>query len=113
MVEVLDEIFRRFVDKSPLSVMVRATMQRVLSAAWLDEFFERTAQTQYTRKLLFSVVFSIMARVVLCSRLKVHRALQESAEVNVSPRAFYDKLMGIEPRTAAALVREVGRERYS
>jgi hypothetical protein len=110
MLEAFDEIFRRFADKSPLSVMVRACTQRVLSACWLDDFFERTAQKQYTRKLLFSMVFGIMARVVLCSRLKVHRAFQEAEQVNVSPKAFYDKLAGIEPGTSAALVREVGRE---
>lgn len=110
MLEAFDEVFRRFADKSPLSVMVRACTQRLLSAPWLDDFFERTAHKQYTRKLLFSMVFGVMARVVMCSRLTVYRAFQEAEGVDVSPKAFYDKLAGIEPATSAALVREVGRE---
>jgi hypothetical protein len=48
---MLGEVFERFVEKSPLSVMVRASLERVLSADRLDLWFERTAQKQYTRDL--------------------------------------------------------------
>ena len=50
---MLGEVFERFVEKSPIAVMVRASLERVLGADRLDLWFERTAQKQYTRDLLF------------------------------------------------------------
>ena len=43
---MLGEVFERFVEKSPISVMVRASLERVLGADRLDLWFERTAQKQ-------------------------------------------------------------------
>ena len=63
---MLGEVFERFVEKSPISVMVRASLERVLSADRLDLWYERTAQKQYTRELLFSSVYALMNQVVFC-----------------------------------------------
>ena len=57
---MLGEVFERFVEKSPISVMVRASLERVLGADRLDLWYERTAQKQYTRDLLFSSVYDLM-----------------------------------------------------
>jgi hypothetical protein len=43
---MLGDVFERFVQKSPLSVMVRASLERVLGADRLDLWYERTAQKQ-------------------------------------------------------------------
>jgi hypothetical protein len=51
---MLSQVFARFVEKSPVSVMVRGTLERVLGADRLDAWFARTAQKQYTRTGLFS-----------------------------------------------------------
>ena len=51
---MLGQVFDRFVEKSPISVMVRAALERVLGADRLDQWYERTAQKQYTRALFFS-----------------------------------------------------------
>ena len=48
---MLGKVFARFVEKSPVSVMVRGTLERVLGAEQLDAWFARTAQKQYTRTL--------------------------------------------------------------
>jgi hypothetical protein len=61
---MLGEVFARFVDRSPISVMVRGTLERVLGADPLDLWYERTAQKQYTRDLLFSTVYDLMSQVV-------------------------------------------------
>ena len=61
---MLGDAFERFVEKSPISVMVRASLERVLGADRLDLWFERTAQKQYTRDLLFSSVYDLMNQVV-------------------------------------------------
>jgi hypothetical protein len=53
---MLGKVFARFVEKSPISVMVRGTLERVLGADQLDAWFARTAQKQYTRTVLFSTV---------------------------------------------------------
>ena len=41
---MLSDVFERFVEKSPISVMVRASLERVLSADRLDLWYEGTAQ---------------------------------------------------------------------
>ena len=99
-------IFEKFVEKSPVSVMARGIMERVLNPAQLDQWFEKTAQEQYTKDLLFSSVFDIMTQVVSGSRPSVHAAYQASKEqIAVSVTSLYNKLNGIELNTSAELVR--------
>mgnify|MGYP001117901398 FL=1 len=61
---MLSPIFERFVEKSPVSVMVRGLLERVVGADTLDAFFYRVARKQYTRTLLFSTLFDMMCNVV-------------------------------------------------
>jgi IS4 transposase len=108
---MLGAVFERFVDKSPLSVMVRATLERVLSADRLDLWYERTAEKQYTRALLFSTVYDLMSQVVLCVQPSVRAAyLAREADVGTSIVSVYNKLNGLETRTSAELVRYSARE---
>jgi hypothetical protein len=67
-IAVLGEVFERFVEKSPISVMVRGMLERVLGAEQLDEWYARTAEKQYTRTLLFSTVYDLLSSVVFCFR---------------------------------------------
>ena len=64
---MLGKVFDRFVEKSPISVMVRGTLERVLGADQLDAWFARTAQKQYTRTVLFSTVYDVLSQVVFLS----------------------------------------------
>ena len=57
----LSPIFERFVEKSPVTVMVRAMMEVLLAPSKLDELFEQTAQTGYTKELLFSTLVKMIA----------------------------------------------------
>jgi hypothetical protein len=52
-VVMFGEVFQRFVEKSPITMMVRGVLERVLGAEALDAWYEQTAQKQYTRTLLF------------------------------------------------------------
>jgi hypothetical protein len=61
---MLSQVFERFVQNGPLSVMVRGTLERVLGTEQLDQFYERIANTQYPRELLFSTVYDLMSDVV-------------------------------------------------
>jgi len=102
---MLDEIFKRFVNESPVTVMVGGLLERVLHSESLDALFDRTAEYQYTRELLFSSVFEMMSQVVCGIQPSVHAAYQASApELSVSITSVYNKLNGIEPPTSEALV---------
>ena len=105
---VLDPIFDRFVADSPLSVMARATIEHALSAEALDALFERTADKQYTRELLFSTVVDLMSLVVCGTHPHVKAAFQAQVErIPVTLKSVYEKLQQIETHTAAELVRFV------
>jgi hypothetical protein len=103
---MLGKVFARFVEKSPLSVMVRGTLERVLGADQLDAWFARTAQKPYTCTVVFSTVYAIRSQVVLRIKPSVRAAYREQADtVGVSLISVYNKLNGVETHTSAALVR--------
>jgi hypothetical protein len=102
---LFQDVFDRFVTDSPICVMARGLLERALSAQRLDHVFERTAQRQYTRELLFSTTVDLMAMTVCRIRPSVHAAYQaKKSEVAVSVRALYDKLQCLEPGISARLV---------
>jgi hypothetical protein len=108
---MLGAVFERFVEKSPLSVMVRAALERVLGADRLDQWFARTAQQQYSRELLFSSVYDLMNPVVFGMQPSVRTAYQaQQADVGASLVSVYNKLHPFETHTAAELVRDSVRE---
>jgi len=108
---MLGDVFERFVQKSPISVMVRACLERVLGADRLDLWYERTAQKQYTRELLFSSVYDLMNQVVFCVQPSVRAAYRaHQDEVGTSLVSVYSKLNGLETHTSAELVRYSARE---
>jgi len=108
---MLSNIFKPFIEASPLSVMMRGLVERLLNPEQMDQWFEQFAQEQYTRELLFSTVVSLMLEVVCGSRKSVNAAYQAMQEViPVSIQAVYEKLRGVEPGVAAELVRYAARD---
>ena len=108
---MLNPIFERFAQKSPLTVIARGMMERVLNPEQLDQWFNNTAKAQYTKDLLFSSVFDIMSQVVCGNRPSVNAAYHASREeIGVSITSVYNKLNGIEATTSAELVRYAARE---
>ena len=103
---MLGKIFGRFVEKSPISVMARGLLERVLPSQKIDDLFERVANRQYTRDLLFSTVFDLMSQVVCGSRRSIHAAYQATVDqIGVSVTSIYNKLNGVETETSASMVR--------
>jgi hypothetical protein len=91
--------------------MVRAALERVLGADRLDRFYERTAQRQYTRDLLFSSVYDLMSQVVFRVQPSVRAAYRaQEEEVGTTIVSVYNKLNGLETHTSAELVRYSARE---
>ena len=72
---MLNPAFDQFVKNSPVTVMARGIIERVLDPEQLNNWFDTTADQQYTRDLLFSTVFDIMSQVVRGSHSSVHAAL--------------------------------------
>ena len=107
---VLDDIFERFARLSPVAVMARAALEHALAPQAIDALFERTAQRQYTRTLLFSSVVDLMGTVVAGVQPAINAAYRARAEtLGVSLRAVYDKLERTEPAISAGLVRHTAR----
>jgi hypothetical protein len=108
---MLGEIFDRFVKESPVTVMTRGLLERLLNPGQLDAWFERTAQKQYTRELLFSTVVDLLMQVVCGVRKSVNVAYQAvEHEMPVSVQSVYNKLNGLEPNISAELVRFSAQE---
>lgn len=74
---MLGKVCARFVEKSPLSVMVRGTLERVLGADQLDAWFARTAQKPYTRTVLFSTVYDLLSQGVFRIQPSVRAASRD------------------------------------
>jgi len=108
---MLSPIFEKFVEKSPISVMARGMMERVLNPSQLNQWFNETAEQQYTKELMFSTVFDLMSQVVCGSRKSIHAAYQASIEdIGVSVTSLYNKLNGIETNISAELVRYAAQQ---
>jgi hypothetical protein len=102
---ILAKVLERFVEQTPVTVMVRACMEHALPPAELDALFEMQAERGYTRQLLFSSVVDLMSLVVTQVQPSVHAAYQALRHtLPVSIAALYDKLSTIEPSVTSALV---------
>jgi len=103
---ILSEIFERFIEESPVTVMARAALENALPPSAIDALFESVAERQYTRDLLFSDVVGLMAMVVCKVRPSINAAYKKYAEaLGVTRKAVYNKINGMEPAVGAALVR--------
>ncbi len=89
---MLGAIFERFVEQSPMSVMVRGLMERVFAPEQINRIFEDNAKVQYTRELLFSSLVELMSLVVCGIQRSVNAYRAKASQLNVSRTAVYDKL---------------------
>jgi IS4 transposase len=107
---ILGEVFERFAQESPLTVMAQGVMENALNPAIVDQLFEDVAEAQFTRKLLFSSVVDLMSLVVCRIKPAIHSAYKaREATIGVSVKAVYDKLDRTEPGISAALVSTTAR----
>jgi hypothetical protein len=108
---MLGAVFERFVEKSPISVMVRGTLERVLGAEQRNRWYEQTARKQYTRDLMFSTVYDLMGQVVFRIKPSIHAAYRDQeTDVGASIVSVSNQLNGLETHTSAELVRSSARE---
>ena len=104
---ILDEVFQPFIEKSPVSVIFRGTLEHVFNAERLDSLFERTAKKQYCRELTFSTCAELLGLVVTQIQPSLHAAYRaRREEIDVSVQSLYQKLARVEPTVSETLVRE-------
>ena len=102
---LLNDVFERFVQDSPVSVMVRGLLENTLSPRFLDELFANAAELQYTRTLLFSSVVDLLGLVVNRIQPTVNSAYHARAKtIGVSLKSVYNKLDNLETGISAAMV---------
>jgi hypothetical protein len=108
---LLGSMFQAFIEKSPVSVMVRGTLERVLHPDVLEALFEENALSQITRKIAFSQCVQIMDAVVFKIQPSVGAWYSiHGDQLSATRQAMYDKLKNIEPQVSAALVHHAGKE---
>ena len=108
---IVGECFEKFLERSPISIMVRGILERVFDPEKLERVFTDNAVLQYTRELTFAHCVELMSDVVFRIVPSVggwYKAHQD--EIPVTRQAGYDKLKHLELPTAAGLVAYAGRE---
>jgi len=108
---VLGQRFAAFIEQSPVSVMIRGTLERVFDPAVLERVFADHAVLQYTKELTFAQCVHIMSDVVFRVSPSVGAwYASHPTSVPVTRQAVYDKLKRLELPISAALVRYAAEE---
>lgn len=106
---LLNRKFQAFVEASPVSVMIRGTLERILHPDAVEQVFRDHALSQYTWKISFAQCVQIMDAVVFKTQPSVGAwYATHGRTIEATRQAVYDKIKGVEPAVSAALVRHAG-----
>ena len=97
----LGEVFERFIQQAPISVMFRTLLEHTLDPAEIDRLFEENADRQYTREVLFSSIVELMGSVVCGAQPSVRAAYLASLGEIIGYRRVY--LVGLALFTLASV----------
>ena len=105
------EVIERLRSEAPVPVMARATLEKILSDARVNEIFSESAISQKDGELLFSTVVDLMLATVTRVQPSLHAAYQSRAEqIEVSVRSIYNKVKGVESQVTRHLVTETSSD---
>ena len=103
---LLGSRFDKFIEASPVSVMVQGTLERVFDPEKLQQVFDDNAVLQYTKELTFDQCVRIMSDVVFQVSPSVGAWYKtHDGELSVRRQSVYDKLKHIELPISVGLVR--------
>ncbi len=98
--------FKKFVEASPVSVMVQGALERLFDPSKVEQVFDDYAVRQYTKDLTFDQCIRIMSDVVFQVTPSVGAWYKNHGdELDVTRQAVYDKLKHMELPISAGLVR--------
>jgi IS4 transposase len=107
------EVIDRFLEKSPVTVMVRGLVEYVSPPGFLDQLFRETAVKQREDHLLFSLVVETLSLAVTSIRDSANAAYKASKDrFSVSVNSFYNKLQGVETNVSRELVRRSANQLF-
>jgi hypothetical protein len=105
----MNDVLAKLLQRAPLPVMARMLLERALDPAHIDAIFERIAVRQYTHKVLFSDIVTLLSTVTMRLHRSVNAAYHKhKGALNVSFVAIYGKLKRLEPNIIAELVHDNG-----
>lgn len=108
---MMQTMLLRFVEESPVTVMVRAVFEYAMSAERIDGLFRQHAVKQYEGQLLFSSAVELLGLTVSRSRNSLREAYEKEKEaVGVTIKSLYDKLANTELQVSRALVRDTAAQ---
>ena len=108
---IMQALLNRLSHVSPIPVMVRATLENVLSPQAVNRIFVEHAVSQSQRVLLFSSVVEVMLLVVCRLKPSVFAAFTHLSEsLGVSAKSLYNKLNLVEPQVSRMLVMETAQK---
>jgi IS4 transposase len=108
---LLGNKFQAFVEASPVSVMIRGTLERILHPDTVEQLFIDNAVSQYTLKITFAQCVHIMDAVVFKLEPSVGAWYQNNMHaLSATRQSLYEKLARVEPTVSAALVHHSGVE---
>jgi IS4 transposase len=108
---ILGKPFDRFLEQSPVSVMVRGTIERIFHPDQLNGVFQDHAVLGYAKELTFASCVQIMSAVVLQTSPSVGAYYQDHPDdIPVTRQAVYQKLQHLELPVSAALLRYSAHE---
>lgn len=94
-----------FVEGSPLTVMVRASLEWLVDAEVIERIFEETTASQYTRTLTLAHMVDVLLDVAAGVRPSPRASFRaRGLDRRVSAAAFYAKLNRMETAVAVAVV---------
>lgn len=103
---MLGSVFKKFVEASPVSVMVQGTLERIFDPTKVQQVFDDNAVRQDTKELTFDQCLGIMSDVVFQVTPSVGAWYQHHGDtLDVTRQAVYDKLKHLELPISAGLVR--------
>lgn len=103
---LVQEVVSNFEKGAPIAVMVHATLENVLSDEQLNVIFEKYAERQSTKTLMFSTVADIMGMVACRIYPSPNAAFCAQEGVGVRVHALYDKMQRMEPNISRHLVKD-------
>ena len=103
---VFGKVLGRFIQESPVAVLVNAIVERSFGSAALDQLFEDSAVEQFTVNLAFSQITTIMSDIVSRTSRSINAWYKDFGHtLDVVRNAVYQKLRRVEPHVSAELVR--------
>jgi hypothetical protein len=106
----LPEIFAKFVEQTPVPVMIHGVLAHIFDAWTLDTLFNCVAERQHQRELLYSTTLELMVPVVTRMERSLGASIRSRKDLPVLPKAVYEKIAGLEPEVISATLAVTAEE---